>query len=207
MKMKILLASNNGGKIERFKKLLKQVDPEIELCSPKDLGIEDIDVAEDAPTLAGNAELKVRAYADKVDIPILANDTGFYVEGEGLVEAPKRIALGGENENDLSKEEIAQKLLEFWKSIATKYGGEVDAAWPEAFAVLYPDGRLETSESRRDVVLTNREFGKAHLQMPVRALYYSKTTNKPAIQHTPEEELLELQPVVEALRSVLGKNK
>jgi hypothetical protein len=40
--------------------------------------------------------------------------------------------------------------------------------------------------------------------MPVRALYYSKTTNKPAIQHTAEEEILEMEPVINALANVLG---
>jgi len=53
------------------------------------------------------------------------------------------------------------------------------------------------------VILTDREFGKAHLQMPVRALYISKTTNKPAIQHTKEEEILEMKPVIDALIKIL----
>lgn len=202
---KIFLATNNGGKIERFKYLLKQADPELEVFTPKELGIEALDVVEDGATLAANAELKVRAYAGKVDMPILANDTGFYVEGEGFIDAPKRIALGGTDENSLTKEEIAEKLLSFWKGVAAKHGGRVDAAWVESFAVLHPDGRIKISESRREIILTDQEFGKAHLQMPVRALYYSKVTGKPSIQHTEEEEILEMKPVIDALSEVLTK--
>ena len=201
---KVLLATNNQGKVERFKHLLKQVDKDIEVYTPTSLGIEVLDVEESGKTLAENAEIKARAYFGKTDMPILANDTGFYVEGEGLVDAPKRKVLGETDEHSLTKEEIAEKLLSFWKGIAKKYGGKVDAAWVEAFVVLDRNGNMRVADSRREVVLTDQEFGKAHIQMPVRALYYSKTTNKPAIQHTEEEEILEMKPVTIALSKVLN---
>src|SRR3989344_1951720 len=202
--MKVFLATNNGGKIERFKNLLKQVDKEIEVYTPGDLSIEIINIEESGKNLAENARLKAQAYFGKVDMPILSNDTGFYIEGEGFVDAPKRIALGDTDENTLSKEEISKKLLNFWKGIVTKHGGKVDAAWVEAFVVLYPNGEIKEADSRREVVLTDQEFGIPHIQYPVRALYYSKDTNKPAVQHTKEEEILEMKPVINALSKVLG---
>ena len=133
----------------------------------------------------------------------MSNDTGFWVKGEGLVDAPKRIALAGRDEKSLSKEEIFQYLNNFWKNIATKHGGEVDAAWVEAFVVLDPDGTIHKAQSRREVLLTNREFGTPHIQFPMRGLYISKATNKPAVLHTAAEELIELAPVTEALIQVL----
>ena len=200
---KVFLATNNQGKIERFKNLVAQVDPSIQILTPKDLNIEPLDTEETGTTLQENAELKARAYFGKVDMPILANDTGFWVKGEGLVDTPKRTALGETDEHTLTKEEIAERLLSFWKGIATKNGGQVDAAWVESFVVINPDRTLKVADSRREVVLTDQEFGKAHIQMPVRALYYSKATNKPAIQHTEEEEKIEMKPIVDALAKVL----
>lgn len=199
--MKVLVATNNAGKVERYRKLLRDTD--IELVTPKDLGIETIDVEENGKTLAENAELKARAYFGKTDLPILANDTGFYVEGEGLVEAPKRTALGERSEKEMTEEEIARALLEFWKGIARKYGGEVDAAWPEVFVLVLPDGSSRTVESRREILLTDKDFGPLHLTMPLRPLYISKMTGKPAIQHTLAEEDYELTPVRDALVSLL----
>jgi len=201
--MKIFLATNNEGKIKRFKNLLEQVDKNIEVYTPADLKVDIIDVEENGKNLQENAKLKANAYFGKVDMPILANDTGFYVEGEGLIDAPKRKALGELNENTLTKEEVFKKVLDFWKGIATKHGGKVNAVWVEAFAVLYPDGEIKEIESRREIILTDKEFGTPHIQMPMRALYYSKTTNKPAIQHTVEEEILEMKPVTDALKKVL----
>jgi len=206
MEKKVFLATHNEGKIERFKNLLLHTRLDIEIHTPKEFGLENIDPEEIGKTLAENAAIKARAYLGKVDMPILANDTGFWVEGEGLVDAPKRKALGKTDEKQLTKEEIAKALLEFWRSIAKKHGGKVDAAWIEAFALLDPDGTMHTAESKREVILTDQIFGEAHVQMPVRALYISKATSKPGIQHTAEEEIFELQPVTDALSKVLTEH-
>jgi hypothetical protein len=201
---RILLATNNEAKVERFKKLLNQAGADIELSTPQELGIEVLSIEETGETLDENAEIKARAYLGKTNLPILSNDTGFYVEGEGLINAPKRAALGGISEQGMTKEEIANQLLSFWKNVAKKHGGKVDAAWLEAFVLLNPDGSVKRSGSRREVILTDQEFGKAHIQMPVRALYISKITSKPSIQHTYEEHVLEMKPVTDALREVLA---
>jgi hypothetical protein len=201
--MKVFLATSNEAKIERFKNLLRQVDKEIEVYTPKDLNIGFLNIIENGKNLMENARLKANAYFGKVDMPILSNDTGFYVEGEGFVDAPKRKALGNVNEDDLPEGETSKLLLSFWKGVATKHGGKVNAAWIEAFVLLYPNGKTKESESRREVVLTNQEFGVPPMKMPVRALYYSKTTNKPSIKHTKEEEILEMKPVINALIKIL----
>ena len=150
-----------------------------------------------------NALLKAQAYFGKTNIAILSNDTGFYVEGEGFIDAPKRKALEGLNKNDLTEEEVSAHILNFWKAIARKNGGKVDAVWIEAFVVLYPNGEVKKAESRREIILSDQEFGVPHLHFPMRALYYCKETNKPAILHTKEEEILEMAPVINALKRVL----
>lgn len=201
--MKILLATNNKGKIERFKRLINYIDSSIEVFYPNELGIDIIDVEENGKTLMENALLKANAYLGKVDFPILSNDTGFYVEGDGFVDAPKRKALEGINESELSEEEISKKLLNFWKEVATRHGGKVDSAFVEAWVLLYPSGETKKVESRREIVLTDQEFGTPHIHMPVRALYYSKITNKPAVLHTEEDEIIEMEPIIEALKKLL----
>ena len=201
--MKIFLATNNRGKIDRFKNLLKQVDKNIEVYIPSDLNMEMMDVVETGKNLAENARLKANAYFGKINMPILSNDTGLYVKGEGFVDAPKRKALGEIDENTLSEEEISKRILSFWKGVATRHGGKVDAAWIEAFIVLYPSGEVKEAESQREIILTDQEFGIPPLQMPIRALYYSKTTNKPVIQYSKEEDILEMGPVVDALVKII----
>ena len=203
MKREIFLASNNEGKAERYRRLLGATDLDIVLRTPKDFGLEHIEVEENGKTLAENALIKARAYFGKVPLAILSNDTGFWVEGEGLAVAPKRITLNGRDEHELSKKEIAQSMVEFWKGIATKHGGRVEAAWLEAFALLDPDGTVHTTDAKREVILTDQVFGEPHIEMPVRALYISKVTNKKAVEHSEEEERREMKPVIDALSKIL----
>lgn len=202
--MEILLATNNKGKIERFKKLISTFNTDVVLRAPVELDIDEIDVVEDGETLADNALLKARAYFGKVDMPILANDTGFWVDGYGLVETPKRTALQGTEEKELTEKQVSERLIEFWKDKATKNGGQVNAAWVEDFVLMGPDGKVHHARSRREVILTDKIYGTPHPQMPVRCLYISKATNKPSVQHTKEEELLELQPIVNAFKELVG---
>ncbi len=144
---KIFLATNNEGKVERFKNLIKNFDSEVEIYTPKDFGLEKINPEENGKTLAENAEIKACVYLGKVDMPIISNDTGFYVEGEGLIDAPKRMALQNTHEEHLTKEQIADTLLIFWKGIAKKHGGKVNAVWVEEFVLLNPNGEMQTSQS------------------------------------------------------------
>ena len=203
MSRNILLSSNNEGKLKRFRMLLESAGMDIKIVTPREAGIKEIHIEETAETLAENAELKARAYFGKTEMPILANDTGFWVEGEGFVIAPKRIALPESNTTNLTQDEIADHMLTFWKNIATKHGSSVPAAWIESFVLLLPDGTTRVAESRRDVILTDTVFGVPHAQLPIRALYISVATGKPALSHTKEEELLEMTPVAEALKEVL----
>lgn len=125
---KIFLATGNEGKIQRFRHLLREAGIDVEIYTPKDLDLENIEVLENGKNLRENA---VR---------------------------------------------------------------------------LDPDGKIFTAESRREVILTDHVFGDAHIQLPVRALYISKATNKPSLQQTKKEELLELKPVTDALKKILESN-
>ena len=199
---RILLATNNEAKVLRFRELIRHILPSLATLTPEEIALPSADIEENGQTLLENASIKARAYHGITSFPILANDTGFFVEGEGFILAPKRKALEAQNRSDLNQEETAEAILSFWKDIARKYGGRIDAAWVESFVLLHPDGTLHSAESRRELILTDQEFGRPHPGIPVRALYISKTTGKPAITHTKEEELSEMRPVISALTAL-----
>ncbi|NSW89059.1 non-canonical purine NTP pyrophosphatase, partial [bacterium] len=77
--MKILIGSNNIGKIKEYKDLL---GPGFDLISLHELGIE-LDVEETGKTYAENALIKLNAIKDKSDIPILTDDSGLEVRALG----------------------------------------------------------------------------------------------------------------------------
>lgn len=82
--MKILIASNNTHKIEEVKQILGAAKLNIEILTPKDLGI-DINLDETGSTLELNAKLKAKAFYDIAQIPVVSDDTGLEVDAlDGL---------------------------------------------------------------------------------------------------------------------------
>lgn len=74
--MELVFASGNKNKINQMKLLLDKVD----LKSPKDFNIDKFEVVEDGDTLSENAYKKAKALFDELQIPIIADDTGLFVD-------------------------------------------------------------------------------------------------------------------------------
>ena len=76
-KSKLLLATNNKGKLEELRVLLRSVP--FDLVSPADIGLK-LDVDENGATYATNAKLKARAFAQASGLFTLADDSGLEVD-------------------------------------------------------------------------------------------------------------------------------
>jgi len=74
---KLLIATNNKGKVEEIKDLLKDI--RVELVTPRDIDIK-LRVEEDGSTYAENAEKKALAFALASGLISLADDSGLEVD-------------------------------------------------------------------------------------------------------------------------------
>jgi len=74
---KLLIATNNKGKVKEFQDLLKNTD--FELVTPADINLE-LDVEEDGADYAENAAKKARAFAQASGLVSLADDSGLEVD-------------------------------------------------------------------------------------------------------------------------------
>jgi len=74
---KLLIATNNKGKVNEIQDLLKDIG--IELVTPNEIGIK-LDVEEDGNTYAENAEKKALAFAQASGLIALADDSGLEVD-------------------------------------------------------------------------------------------------------------------------------
>ena len=74
---KLLIATNNKGKVEEIQDLLKDIS--VELVTPNDIGVK-LDVEEDGKTYAENAEKKALAFAHASGLISLADDSGLEVD-------------------------------------------------------------------------------------------------------------------------------
>jgi leucyl-tRNA synthetase len=199
--MDLVFATNNKGKFARMQKLFGASGLPITLKMPADIGINDFDVVENGRTVAENAEKKARALAALTNLPTFADDTGFFIEGSELNPVTvKRNALNGADERTLSVEQIADKMQEYYKSIATARGGKVDAEWRQALCFVTPEKTAVIEEAVRPVVLTDERHGELDPSLPLRGLYIPKPTGKYPAEETEEEEMLELQPITDAIK-------
>lgn len=97
--MKLLIATNNKGKVAEIKRILNL--PGLEILTPIEAGLpKDFDVEETGETFEDNAILKAKAYAQVTGMYAIADDSGLAVDalnGEPGVYS-KRYA--GENKTD-----------------------------------------------------------------------------------------------------------
>ncbi len=199
---KVLFASNNKGKLARMQRLIKETELNIELVTPADLEITDTEVVEGENDLALNAKKKAEHFAKYTDLPVLADDTGFFIDGEELDPVTvKRNALGEIKEKELTVEEVGAKMVEYYAEIAKKRGGEVEAEWRNVLCLIMNEQTF-TAEGIRPVILTDKAVGEYDPYLPVRALYKAKATGKYALTHNEEEEMQELKPITVAIEKV-----
>jgi XTP/dITP diphosphohydrolase len=85
---KLLIATNNQGKVDEIRALLEDIP--FELTTPQELGLKLV-VTEDGPTYAENARKKALAFAAVSGMAALADDSGLEVDalagGPGLYSA------------------------------------------------------------------------------------------------------------------------
>lgn len=106
---KLIIASNNKGKIAEYKKLLEPFDYEV--ISMRDAGV-NIDIEETETTFEGNSALKANAIYDIMHCAVLADDSGLevdYLDGKPGVYSAR---YGGEGLDDKGRSALVLNKLE-----------------------------------------------------------------------------------------------
>lgn len=97
---KLLIATNNKGKIKEFQELLRELN--VKLLTPTDINLA-LDVIEDGQTYAENASKKAIAFAKASGLISLADDSGLEVDAlngaPGLYSARYSPKHGADDEN------------------------------------------------------------------------------------------------------------
>ncbi|HWJ04089.1 MAG TPA: non-canonical purine NTP pyrophosphatase, partial [Verrucomicrobiae bacterium] len=109
--MKILLATNNQGKVKELVKLL--ADLPFEVLSLKDFP-EIGEIEENGATFADNALLKARAAAEATGLLALADDSGLEVDALGGRPGVHSARFAGEPKSDARNN---AKLLELLQAV------------------------------------------------------------------------------------------
>lgn len=148
---KLLLATNNRGKLREYRSLLGGLG--YELVSPREIGIS-TEVNETGSTMAENAILKATTLAKESNLLTLADDSGLEVDvlnGEpGVLSA--RYAGEGASQDDL-----INHLLSKLKDVPRK---NRSARFRCFIAIATPDGKVQTCSSECPGFITLKASGK-----------------------------------------------
>lgn len=104
--MNLLIATSNPGKVREYYDLLDGLN--LRLLSLTEVGLADMNVAEDEETLEANAGLKARAYTKASGLHALADDTGLFVDALDGTPGVYPARYGGPG---LTPQQRRQKLL------------------------------------------------------------------------------------------------
>lgn len=94
---RLVIASNNQGKIREFKKLLEPYG--FEAISMKDAGFEE-EIIEDGDTFEENAHIKAKAVYEATKLPTIADDSGLEIDFLDGAPGVYSARYAGENATD-----------------------------------------------------------------------------------------------------------
>jgi len=138
---KLLIATNNPGKLREYEELLADAALPLQLTFPAQEGI-DLDVVESGETFEENAALKAQAYASASGLPTLADDSGLEVDALGGAPGVRSARYAGPGTSDADR---YRKLLSALEDVPPNGRS---ARFRGVIAVALPGGALETAEGR-----------------------------------------------------------
>lgn len=137
--VKLLVATNNPGKVREYAELLVDVSGPVSFTLPAQEGLT-FEVEETGETFEENARIKARAFAQASGLLTLADDSGLEVDALDGAPGVRSARYAGPRANDVDR---YRKLL---RTLADVPEGQRSARFRCVVAVGLPDGTLYTAE-------------------------------------------------------------
>jgi len=176
---KIVVASGNPAKVERYGRILSQYAREV--VGIKDLGIAD-KPKELGDTAEKNAEIKARFYADRTGLLVLSEDEALYVDFLPENQQPGVYVrrVDGIDEVDDGR------LLAHWEKIVAQVPeSNRTGRWHIAYCIATPHGKVKTVGLDHPIVFFSPSSQVRIPGWPMSSL------EGPIVFHKPHSELTE----------------
>lgn len=176
---KIIMATNNKGKIEELKKMLSKY----EILSQKEAGIEDLDVEENGETFEENAIIKVNSIRNLVDKEayIIAEDSGICIEAlDGYPGTKTKRTAQEELGREVTNEERNNIILEKMVNNTNR-----KIVWQTVIALI-DDGKIKTFKGEVEGKVAEKLAGDNGFGFD--PLFYIEEEKKTLAQMTFEEK-------------------
>jgi len=137
--VKLLIATNNPGKVREYKDLLRNLPVAVEITYPVQEGLA-LEVEESGETFEENARLKALAFAQASGLLTLADDSGLEVDALDGRPGVRSARFAGPGASDVDR---YQKLL---SELANVPASQRSARFRCVVALAQPDGTVHTAD-------------------------------------------------------------
>ena len=151
MRQKLLLATNNPGKVKEYRSLLQDIP--FDLVTPEELGIV-MDVEENGATYEENARIKACALAKESGLPTMADDSGLEVDALNGEPGVMSARYAGESASDAER---VNYLLSKMKDVPKE---KRTARFRCVIAIAQPGGQVEFCEGECKGIIALEPCGK-----------------------------------------------
>ncbi len=178
--MKIVMATNNKGKIKELKEMLSS----FEVLSQKEAGIEDLNVEENGLTFEENAIIKANSIKGLIenDVLIIAEDSGISIEAlNGYPGTRTKRAACEEEKRELTDEERNNIYINKVEGLLNR-----KLVWQTAIHLIEPDGTTNTFIGEVEGEVAKKQIGDNGFGFD--PIFYIAEENKTLAQMTFEEK-------------------
>ena len=169
---KVLFATENESKCERFKNALLKNN--IEIITINDIDKKQ-DIIENGKDAIENALIKARAYAKVCDIPVFAMDDNLYIDN-----LPKEKQPGMYVRRVNGKRLTDDEMIEYYSNLAKVYGekGRLTCRWVYGIAIINNGHEYTYTWSKEDFYIVDKPSNKINPGYPLNTISINKKLNK-----------------------------
>lgn len=178
---KVLFATTNPAKINKYKEKLKQRN--IEILTIKDLGI-NLYVEESGKNAIENAHIKAKAYYEATKITTIGMDNCLYIE-----DIPDEKQPGTHVRRVNGKELTDDEMIEHYTNLVKEYGGKLTAKWVYGMVIYNEEEVKEYTWSKSDFYLVDKPCEKRNPGYPLDSISVLPENNKYWLELTKEEKV------------------
>ena len=178
--MKVLFATTNPAKVNKYKEALEQKG--IELITLKDLDVK-LPIVESGKNAIENAYIKAKTYYDATKIPTIGMDNNLFIE-----DLPEEKQPGTYVRRVNGKELNDEEMIQHYTKLVKENGGKLKAKWVYGMVVCSDKGTAQLSWTKDHFYYVDKPCEKIKRGYPLDSISIIPEFNKYLAELTDKEK-------------------
>lgn len=178
--MKVLFATTNPAKVQKYKKKLEEKG--IELITVNDLDLK-LKIIEDGKDAIENAYIKAKTYYDVTGITTIGMDNNLFIE-----KLPESKQPGTHVRRVNGKELNDEEMITYYSNLVKENGGKLTAKWIYGMVVCSKKGINKYSWSKDNFYFVDKPCDKRNPGYPLDSISIMPEFNKYFVDLSEEEK-------------------